>query len=160
MDKAYKHPYLKVFLGLTIKLSFCFCHSLDVRRPPIFSRKRSRDRKKCLCRSCRFIVSPTRLQETMRSFCCSPTNGPHEYEGTQTDIFKINKADLYIFNGLTLDDAFTKGMLRNQTNAKLKTLNVGAMLLKADNPSPGKDEKGFIIVGKEPIKHDDHFHGA
>src|SRR6266540_5055606 len=44
------------------------------------------------------------------------TQGPHDYEGTQTDLFKVNKADLYIYNGLTLDDVFTEKMLKNHKN--------------------------------------------
>src|SRR5262245_37875710 len=44
------------------------------------------------------------------------TQGPHHYEGTQVDVFKINKADLYVYTGLTLDDAFNKYMFNYQRN--------------------------------------------
>lgn len=83
--------------------------------------------------------------------------GPHDYEGTPTDLFKVNGADLYIHNGLTLDDDFTDKMLRNHKNANLTTLNVGAVLKGKDKPLP-KDKKR-LIRGK-PIQHGDHFHGA
>ena len=76
--------------------------------------------------------------------------GPHEYEGTQTDIFKVNKADLYIYNGLTLDDNFTDRMLRGHTNRNLKTLNVGSVMLEKDKPLPNDDTKNRLIIkGKQ-----------
>src|ERR1035438_4671618 len=34
--------------------------------------------------------------------------GPHDYESAATDLFMLNKADLLIYNGLTLDDNFVK----------------------------------------------------
>src|SRR4051812_36632189 len=47
------------------------------------------------------------------------TQGPHDYDGTPTDVFKINKADLLIYNGLTLDEQFVERMKRGNTNPNL-----------------------------------------
>lgn len=57
--------------------------------------------------------------------CLLTTTGPHDYDGAATDLLKINKADLLICNGLTLDDAFTANMLKNHRNKSLEVLNVG-----------------------------------
>ena len=78
--------------------------------------------------------------------------GPHDYEGTQMDLFKVNKADLYIYNGLILDDHFSNRMLQSHANPKLRMLNVGAAL--------DKKQPDLIIRGLEKVKHEDHWHGA
>src|SRR5688572_26523739 len=36
--------------------------------------------------------------------------GPHHYEATPMDAFKANKADVFIYNGLTMDDGLWTGM--------------------------------------------------
>jgi zinc transport system substrate-binding protein len=64
--------------------------------------------------------------------CLLTTQGPHEYEGSATDLLKVNKADLFIYNGLTLDDAFAGKMLKNHKNKSLEVLNVGAAIEKDD----------------------------
>lgn len=92
--------------------------------------------------------------------CLTTSAGPHEFQGTPADIFKVNKADLYIYNGLTLDEVFTDKMLQNHRNTKLQLLDLGKALLKARNLNAGPGERGFIIVGNEKVKHGDHWHGA
>lgn len=84
------------------------------------------------------------------------TEGPHQYHGGPTDLVKVNGADLFIYNGLTLDDAFVTKMTRSHRNSKLRMLNVGAVLDRSDKDLPD-DRK--LIRGK-PVKHGDHFHGA
>ncbi len=83
------------------------------------------------------------------------TQGPHDYEGTPTDLFKINEADLYIYNGLTLDDVFTDKMLRNHKNRNLISMAVGDVMLKKHSD---------LIIKDKPIKHKHgdvwHEHGA
>jgi ABC-type Zn uptake system ZnuABC Zn-binding protein ZnuA len=86
--------------------------------------------------------------------CLTTTTGPHEFQGVPTDIFKVNKADLYLYNGLTLDDDFSDKMLRNHSNRNLKVLNVGKVLEERDRRLL-KEEKLIIY---DPVKHDDHFH--
>ena len=60
--------------------------------------------------------------------CMLTTQGPHDYDGAPTDLFKVNKADLFIYNGLTLDDEFVRKMLVSHKNKSLVTLNVGEVL--------------------------------
>jgi zinc transport system substrate-binding protein len=85
--------------------------------------------------------------------CMLSTQGPHDYDGGPTDLPKVNKADLFIFNGLSLDDGFAEKMLRNHKNRNLAVLNVGEVL----------DEKHHNLLlhtkHEEPEaekKHDDH----
>jgi zinc transport system substrate-binding protein len=80
--------------------------------------------------------------------CLLTTHGPHEYDGAATDLFKVNKADLFIYNGLTLDDTFADKMMRNHKNQALAILNVGKVLeekhhdlLIHEEHEPGKDKK-------------------
>jgi ABC-type Zn uptake system ZnuABC Zn-binding protein ZnuA len=60
--------------------------------------------------------------------CMLTTQGPHGYQGAPTDLFMVNKADLLVYNGLSLDDDFVDKMLRNQANPSLRRLNVGETL--------------------------------
>ena len=62
--------------------------------------------------------------------CMLTTQGPHGYQGAATDLFKVNKADLLLYNGLTLDDDFVDKMLSSHTNQKLVKLNVGDLFDK------------------------------
>src|SRR5262245_32324401 len=78
--------------------------------------------------------------------------GPHEHEAAQVDIFKVNKAEVYIYNGLTLDDSFSEKMLRGHTNKNLKTLNVGSVMLEKDKALP-KDNKDKLIIQGKPLEH-------
>src|SRR5437870_4623198 len=67
--------------------------------------------------------------------------GPHDYDGAATDLFMLNKADLLIYNGLTLDDTFVKRMLQSHRNKSLATLNVGAALEEEHHEREEKNEK-------------------
>ncbi len=64
--------------------------------------------------------------------------GPHDYDGAPTDMFMVNKADLLIYNGLTLDDTFVKRMLQTHRNKSLAVLNVGEAL---DEESDEREKK-------------------
>lgn len=90
--------------------------------------------------------------------CMLTTQGPHGYEGGPTDLFKVERADLLISNGLTLDDQFVEQkMLRNHKNRKLVTLNVGETLLEK---SPGLVLKGngewHVMPDGAKHKHGEH----
>lgn len=85
------------------------------------------------------------------------TVGPHGHQGHAADLLKVNKADLYIYNGLTLDDQFSDRMLKNRRNKDLTIVNVGAILDQRDTELP-KDEK--LLIRGEKVKHLDHWHGA
>jgi ABC-type Zn uptake system ZnuABC Zn-binding protein ZnuA len=72
------------------------------------------------------------------------------------DLLKVNKADLLIYNGLTLDEVFVDKMIRNRKNKDLARLNVGDVL---DKKYPDLIERGPKIKHK----HADgtwHEHGA
>ncbi|MBM3993945.1 MAG: zinc ABC transporter substrate-binding protein [Planctomycetes bacterium] len=80
------------------------------------------------------------------------TEGPHGYHGAATDLFRINKADLLISNGLELDDAFVNKMLRGHSNGSLVTLNIGESLL-ATQPALVKKGDGKWCVHADGTKH-------
>jgi zinc transport system substrate-binding protein len=98
--------------------------------------------------------------------------GPHDYDGAATDLFMLNKADLLIYNGLTLDDVFVDRMLKTHRNSKLAVLNVGKALEKEDHERDEKNEKLkekeklpelLLPSGGEEHVHKDgekHQHGA
>ena len=89
--------------------------------------------------------------------CLLTANGPHEYDGTATDLLKVRYADLFIYNGLTLDDTFVEKIQANHKNGRLLELNVGKVLEKKyhallihEDHEEDKDMK------KEPGKKDPH----
>ena len=67
--------------------------------------------------------------------------GPHDYDGSATDVLMLNKADLLIYNGLTLDDVFVDRMLKAHRNKSLAVLNVGDVLEKKDHERDEINEK-------------------
>jgi len=87
--------------------------------------------------------------------CLLNTKGPHDYDGGPTDLPKVNKADLFIYNGLSIDDTFANRMLKNNRNRTLSVLNVGEVL----------DDKHHNLLlhtkphEHEPGKKDDDHHG-
>ena len=84
--------------------------------------------------------------------CLLTTQGPHDYDGSPTDLLMVNEADLFIYNGLSLDDEFVSKMLRNHRNKSLQTLSVGGVL---------KDRK-LVLENKDAAAqkgHEGHDHG-
>ncbi len=89
--------------------------------------------------------------------CMLTTSGPHGYQGAPTDLFMVNKADLLLYNGLSLDEDFVDKMLHNHMNPKLVTLNIGEtlrheqpkLLLKGDG-------KWHLLPDGQKHKHGDH----
>ena len=75
-----------------------------------------------------YAITQAVAGENAYVLCLLTEHGPHEYDGAATDLLKVRRADLFIFNGLTLDDKFADKMLRNHRNGKLVELNVGAVL--------------------------------
>lgn len=73
--------------------------------------------------------------------------GPHDYDGAAADLFMLNKADLLIYNGLTLDDTFAKRMLQSHRNKSLVELNVGAALEKEDQERKKKKLPELLLHG-------------
>lgn len=85
---------------------------------------------------------------------CLTTDGVHEHEKTLSDLHKLNKADLYIYNGLTLDNDFSDKLLRNRSNKTLATLEVGAVLENKDASLAEEDK----VIRHGKIKHGNHYH--
>ena len=101
--------------------------------------------------------------------CLLTTQGPHDYDGAQTDTLKINKADLFIYNGLTLDDGLANNMLKNHKNKSLEVLNVGEAIEKKfpkllhhgahEHGEPGKEKDNHDGDKKQDAKKaDEHGH--
>ena len=98
--------------------------------------------------------------------CMLTTRGPHGYEHGIYDVEKVNKANLLIYNGLTLDDGFVEKMLNVHKNSSLVTLNVGDVIQKNDAKLK---EKLLRKLGEHAHGHDhkdgkhdhahDHQHG-
>ncbi|HZZ80614.1 MAG TPA: zinc ABC transporter substrate-binding protein [Gemmataceae bacterium] len=89
--------------------------------------------------------------------------GPHDYEGAPTDLFMVNNADLLIFNGLTLDDAFVNRMRSGHRNKSLSVLNVGDELIEKDHERVKKNQPPLLLQGDGEVHvHADgamHKHG-
>lgn len=62
--------------------------------------------------------------------CLLTQQGPHDYEGSATDLLRVRHADLFIYNGLTLDDVFVDKMLQNHRNSSLVAFNLGGYMEK------------------------------
>ncbi len=80
--------------------------------------------------------------------CMLTTRGPHGYEHGFNDMHKINHADLFIYNGLTLDDDFADRMISRQRNGALATLNIGSVFLR------DKAYKKLLVKGEQAHGHD------
>jgi zinc transport system substrate-binding protein len=83
--------------------------------------------------------------------CMLTTQGPHDYDGGPTDRLMLEKADLFIFNGLSLDDNFAEKMLNNHRGAKPATLNVGEVL--------DEDHHNLLLHTKHDPDHKHEHHG-
>lgn len=63
--------------------------------------------------------------------CLLTGAGPHEYEATLTDAQKVAGADLFLVNGLGLEQDFTRGLLRMARNPNVKAEPVADALDKS-----------------------------
>jgi ABC-type Zn uptake system ZnuABC Zn-binding protein ZnuA len=79
------------------------------------------------------------------------TVGPHDYQPTAADALKVRKADLFLVNGLELDDFVTK-LINSSGNRKVKVIRVGEAVPKDELLTIGEDEHEHK-PGKE------HHHG-
>jgi ABC-type Zn uptake system ZnuABC Zn-binding protein ZnuA len=70
--------------------------------------------------------------------------GPHDYTYNATDGLAVRKADLFLANGLGLDDAFADKVVNNSGNARLRHCKLGDKL-------DGKDL--ITIKGEEKDPH-------
>jgi zinc transport system substrate-binding protein len=61
--------------------------------------------------------------------CLLTKTGPHDFQPTEMDALTLHKADLFLANGLGLDD-WVAGMVRNAHNKDLKVVRVGEAVPK------------------------------
>lgn len=91
--------------------------------------------------------------------CMLTAQGPHDYHGAPTDLLKVNGADLFIYNGLSLDDVFADKMLRNHKNSKLSILNVGETLNEKHHSLLLHTKHHAHEEGMKEDEHHGHKHG-
>jgi zinc transport system substrate-binding protein len=86
--------------------------------------------------------------------------GPHHYSPTSEDAIKLAGADLFVWNGLGLDDSFALRLKNNTSNDKLHCRELAESLpekslLKDPNYKPGQphqhDESGACCGGHGPF---------
>jgi zinc transport system substrate-binding protein len=83
--------------------------------------------------------------------CVCLDKGPHEYEINATqDILPLQKADLFLVNGLQLD-SFTEELFNKAGNKKLKMVNLADEAVPADQliklPGDGKGNDAHVWTG-------------
>jgi ABC-type Zn uptake system ZnuABC Zn-binding protein ZnuA len=78
--------------------------------------------------------------------CLCTDVGPHEYEFNANDTIKLKRADLFLANGLTLDDHFTDKMVAGK---KLRYRKLGEKL-------GDKKEGDLLKKGEEETPFDPH----
>lgn len=82
--------------------------------------------------------------------CLLTKDGPHDYDFSPRDVLPLRKADLFLANGLNLDE-FAVSLRRSAGNPKLKMVEV------AEKGIP-KDQ--WRLVSKEEVEAHGHSHGA
>lgn len=92
-----------------------------------------------------------------KTLCLLSGQGPHGYQGTQTDALKVVQADLFFINGLELDDQLAKKLVSLARNKQDRVIKVG------DRLDDGllehfHHEEEMAKDGKMGHKHDDHHH--
>ena len=80
------------------------------------------------------------------------TQGPHHADASIQERILLEDADVFIFNGLGLDDTFAGKLKASSSNKKLKMVDLGAKL-EADPDSHG------LLLGNDgtcckPVEHD------
>jgi ABC-type Zn uptake system ZnuABC Zn-binding protein ZnuA len=80
------------------------------------------------------------------------TQGPHHFEPGPADVRLLTRADLFLINGLQLDDSLGKKMVTGSGNKNLRLVNLGAKL-----PEAMLIEGGCACCA-EGHKHDGHAH--
>jgi ABC-type Zn uptake system ZnuABC Zn-binding protein ZnuA len=81
--------------------------------------------------------------------CLLDTKGPHNYTVTSQDALKLHRANLFLINGLELDDSFAEKLQRNSGNPGLKLIKVGECIPQAQLRKMDAGAQG----------HEGHHHG-
>ncbi len=143
MGRAY---FLLLFAVMTLPFLFVGCATV----PDFWSDAKPTQKRVLVSFPPLFCVTHAVAGDGAYVLCMLTTEGPHEYQGVPTDPIKADKADLYICNGLTLDDDFSNYLLRNRRKRALPTLNVGAVL--ADKHAE------LLLGGKDHVHADGALH--
>jgi ABC-type Zn uptake system ZnuABC Zn-binding protein ZnuA len=78
------------------------------------------------------------------------SRGPHDYPYDPKDLMWLQKADLFLVNGLNLDDFATK-LARNSGNRGLRLAKVGeAAVPKSDRPQLNVEHGDHVHSGDDP----------
>jgi ABC-type Zn uptake system ZnuABC Zn-binding protein ZnuA len=85
------------------------------------------------------------------------STGPHHYEATAHDLLKLRGADLFLINGLDLDDGFATRLKRNCGNPHLGLIEVGDFIPKDKLRKLTAGAHGHE-PGHAGHKHDHHGH--
>jgi zinc transport system substrate-binding protein len=92
-------------------------------------------------------------------------SGPHEFDPSTTDKQKLQEADLFVINGLGLEDRFASSMAEASGNAKLRganapgVVNLGKHLIEAKLVDKFGEHDEHDHGKKEEAHGDDHKHG-
>lgn len=150
-----RRTYLLLFLGIPLLQMLPGCSA-----PPDFWAEAKSNQKRVLVSFPPLYAITTAIAgEDAYALSMLTGTGPHEYDPAPNDLIKLNKADLFIYNGLSLDDAFVHRMLQSHRNKGLAVLNVGAALEKEDHEREEKKEPGILIDNDEKEHdHGDHKH--
>jgi zinc transport system substrate-binding protein len=82
--------------------------------------------------------------------------GPHDHKPAPEDALKLRKADIFLYNGLSLDDHIARRAINNSGQTNFKAVAVGDLLpdhLKYENVAGGGHEHG---PGEEHHAHGPH----
>jgi ABC-type Zn uptake system ZnuABC Zn-binding protein ZnuA len=86
--------------------------------------------------------------------CLLTTHGPHDYPYDPKDLIPLRKADLFLVNGLGLDEEFSEKLKNNCGNSKLKMVELAEEGIKeVDESKLRKAEEG-----EKPGHEDGHHH--
>ena len=122
-----RHSYLLIPIGFSLALlAFMGCS----REPNFWVEAKPGQKKILVSFPPLYAITHAVAGDNAYVLCLLSMQGPHDYDGAATDVLKLNKADLFIYNGLTLDDLFAKRMLDTHRKSDLKELNVGEILEK------------------------------
>lgn len=84
------------------------------------------------------------------------SKGPHDYDFQPADARKLRRADLFLTNGLDLDDLLTDRLAGSANNPKLKVVKLGKSVPEADLLEAG----ACCCKHGDDGEHEHHHHGA
>jgi zinc transport system substrate-binding protein len=144
-----RRTYLLLWLAvLTLPFFFAGCAKL----PDFWADARPTQKKVLVSFPPLYCLTHAVAGDDAFVLCMLTTQGPHDYHGVPTDPLKTEKADLYICNGLELDDNFSLYLMKNRRKNPLPILNVGAVLEEKHHD--------LLLGGKDHVHEDGEVHKA